>query len=101
MKKIILTAAAAFALLAFRAIQDNSEAKAEQIQGVYIFHLSKPVQPYTYLGSIKKGAAWEGKPTEMLNSQLKNLKKDYPGADGIIFTTLNMDKADAIKFTDK
>lgn len=34
----------------------------------------------------------------MLNAMLRKLKKEYPTADGIIFTSVNMEKADAIKF---
>ena len=29
---------------------------------------------------------------------IKKVKNDYPNADAIIFTTVAMDKADAIKF---
>lgn len=60
--------------------------------------LSKPTQDYDYLGSVKKSVAWSGKPDEMLNSLLKKVKKEYPNADGMIITNIDMDKADAVKF---
>jgi hypothetical protein len=83
----------------FRTTEDKkSYGAADQKEGYYIFILSKPVTPYDYLGSEKKSIAWTGKPEEMLNSIIKKVKSDYPKADAIIFTTINMDKADAIKF---
>jgi hypothetical protein len=29
---------------------------------------------------------------------IRKVKKDYPKADGIVFTSIDMDKADAIQF---
>lgn len=80
---------------------DKSSAIVDQQQGLYIFILSKPTTEYDYLGSVKKGLAWTGQPGEMLNSMIKKVKKDYPKADGIIFTAIDMDKADAIRFKDE
>ena len=87
-------------LFSFKLIYEakKSTAEAEQQQGLYIFILNKPVLTYDYLGSVKKTLAWSGQPEEMLNSMIKKVKKDHPNADGIIFTTVSMDKADAIKF---
>lgn len=65
------------------------------------FLLSKPTTEYEYLGSVKKVLAWSGKPEEMLNSMIKKVKKEYPKADGIVFTNIDMDKADAIQFKEK
>ena len=76
----------------------HSEATVNQMQGVYIFMYSKPNAEYTYLGSIKIKTAWSGQPEEMLNITLRKLKKDYPGADGIIFTSAQMEMIDVIKF---
>lgn len=79
---------------------DNNKAlgSVEQKEGIYIFILSKPVQEAQYLGSVKKGMAWTGQPEEMLNSMMKKMKKEYPSADALVFTTIGMDKADAYKF---
>jgi hypothetical protein len=76
----------------------HSDATVNQMQGVYIFMYSKPTAEYTYLGSIKIKTAWSGQPEEMLNITLRKLKKDYPGADGIIFTSAQMEMIDVIKF---
>ena len=62
---------------------------------------SKPNAKHQYLGSVKKSIAWTGQPEEMLNAMIKKVKKEYPNADGIIFTSVNMDKADAILFNEK
>lgn len=76
----------------------SQTATVDQQEGVSIFILCKPVAEYEYLGTVKIKAAWTGEPEEMLNIALKKVKKEYPLADGIIFTRLAMDKADAIKF---
>jgi len=76
----------------------KDEAAVNQIQGYYIFIQAKPLCKYDYLGSVSKGLAWSGGPEEMLNSIVKKVKKEYPTAEGIVFTSSSMDKADAIKF---
>ena len=77
---------------------EKASAMVEQQQGVYIFILCKPSAEYEYLGSIQQKAAWTGQPSEMLSGMLKKLKKEYPEANGIIFTSLDMDKADCVRF---
>lgn len=102
MKKLftIILIAVMFSLTAFNYVTENTKATAtvEQKQGLYIFILSKPTTEYNYLGSVKKNVAWSGKPEEMLNSMIKKMLKEYPKADAIIFTNLQMDMADAIQF---
>jgi hypothetical protein len=101
-KTLLMLIVAAFFLTAFKFVTDTkSSATVEQKQGLYVFMLCKPTVDYEYLGSVKKGIAWTGQPEEMLNSMLNKVKKDYPQADGIVFTSIAMDKADAILFKDK
>ena len=102
MKKIlILILIAAFAATAFKIVSDKSAAKVDMEQGVFIFMYSKPAGDFEYLGSVKKtGLVWSGKPKEMFNILLKRCKADYPQANGLVFTTIDMDKADAIKIKD-
>ena len=88
-------------LTAFKFLADKGAATVEQKEGLYIFICSKPTAEYEYLGSVKKSMALSGQPAEMLNSMIKKVKKDYPKADGIIFTSPDMDKADAIQFKEK
>ena len=101
-KFLILTLVAAGALsFSFRTLpDDDAKAKATvtKKEGMYIFLQAKPEAPNQYLGSVKKSLAWTGKPEEMLNAMIKKVKKEYPAADGIIFTDIDMDQADAIKF---
>lgn len=100
MRKKILLAVLGLGLIltAFKSSNDNSLASADQVEGYYIFILSKPKQQTEYLGSVKKSFALEGKPEEMLRGIIKKVKKEYPKADGIVFSSIDMDKADAIKF---
>lgn len=100
MKKIILPLLIlALGATSFKLVEDDkSKGTVEQMEGLYVFIQSKPVAPNEYLGSEKKAIALTGKPEEMLNSMIRKAKKDYPQADGIIFTSVSMDKADVIKF---
>lgn len=85
-------------LCGFQTVADKSDATVEQREGLYVFVMSKPKAANEYLGTVKKSLALTGEPEEMLNSMIKKVKKEYPEAEGIIFTTIAMDKADAIKF---
>lgn len=101
MKKIILAIAIlAIMFTAFTVLVEKDKAIVDQKEGLYVFMLSKPVAEYEYLGSVKKTIAWSGKPEEMLNSMIRKVKNDYPQANGIIFTDIDMDQADAIKIKD-
>lgn len=80
-------------------VEDQAAAKVEQHDGLYVFMFSKPAAAYEVLGTIeKKGLVASGKPDEMLQLMIKKAKKDHPSAQGIIFTEVNMFKADCIKF---
>lgn len=100
-KALFVLAFVAAGAMSFRTLpDDDAKAKATVIkkEGLYIFLHAKPDAPNQYLGSVKKSIAWSGKPEEMLNAMIKKVKKEYPAADGIIFTDVDMDQADAIKF---
>jgi len=78
--------------------KDISFANVDKIEGVNVFVFSKPANQYDVIGSIDVKQKWSGEPKEQLKTALEKLHKDFPGADGIIFTGGNMQKADAIKF---
>lgn len=100
MKKTILILIVGAILVSFKLAIDKTAATVTQEQGVSVFILSKPTQAYDYLGTVKVKLTMSGAPSELFNKALKNLKKDYPNADGIIFNSIDLDKADAIKFKD-
>lgn len=85
-------------LFGFQSSTDKADATVERRDGLYVYIMAKPKSDNEYLGSVKKSLALTGEPEEMLNSMIKKVKKEYPQAEGIIFTTVAMDKADAIKF---
>lgn len=86
-------------LTAFTLVSDKRSATVEDREGVYIFMFSKPTAEYEYLGTVKKtGIVWTGEPKEMFNILLRRCKKDYPDADGIIFSDVSLDHADCVKF---
>jgi hypothetical protein len=78
--------------------KEMSNATVDQVQGCYIYVLSKPIAKYTYLGSVKKGATLTGSAESFFNSIVKKVKKEYPNANGIIFSGIDLDKADVILF---
>lgn len=73
-------------------------ANVETREGVSIFYLSKPVNKYTTVASFKVKQQFTGEPKEQIETALKKLHKEYPQADGLIFTDVNMQLAEAIKF---
>ena len=72
-------------------------AKVQPVQGVFIFYLCTPAQPFDVLGEIKVKQQWTGEPKEQVKTALKSALEQYPTANGILFTDLNMQKAQAIK----
>lgn len=93
-----IAAIALFSILLLSFSDDKSKATVEQQEGVYIFILSKPVAEYEYLGTVVVKATWSGEATEIIDKMIKKTKKDYPNAQGIIFTDTGLGKADVIRF---
>lgn len=81
---------------------DHSQAKVNQLQGLYVFVDATPLQEYDYLGSVQNGMRLTGSSQyqPVRDRLIKKIKDQYPAADGIIFHFVNNapDKADAIKF---
>jgi len=96
--------AAGISLLAFNTIEDikKNYAVVNQQNGLYIFSDCMPLKPYTFLGEVKSSTGGFGSAqyTNVKLRLLKNAKKKYPQADGIILrlTTGAADRADVIKF---
>lgn len=102
-RKIFLAALLIFVGISWKNSSDNSLAKANQVQGLYIFTDSTPMGEYEYLGTVKNSGAVSfrsGQYEPVRNSLIKKVKDDYPSATGIIFHFLKggSDKADAIRF---
>jgi hypothetical protein len=96
--KLFIAGLSVVLLCAFTISSNKNSAVVDQKEGLYVFMLSKPTAEYEYLGSVKKGIAWTGSPEEMLDGIIKKVKKEYPRAEGVIFTSMAMDKADAVIF---
>lgn len=77
---------------------DKGKATVDQQQGIYIFVLSKPAAEYEYLGTEVVKVTWTGVGSEVFNKMLQKVKKDYPNAQGLIFTSMDLDRADVIRF---
>lgn len=95
---------AALLLISFTNTSYNgtkATAEVNQVQGLYIFTDSKPTAEYKYLGTVSTaGIVWKQRGyEEMRETLLKKLKKDYPDADGAIFSFIDgKGKVDAVKF---
>jgi len=101
----------ALALLFFVAIMgfspapdgDNSLARVQKSNGLYLFTDSEPVAEYEYLGTVdikRIGAFKTPQYTIIRDALIKELVKEFPEANGVIFHFVagSADKADAIKF---
>lgn len=75
---------------------DKGLAIVNQVYGVSVFIYSKPASKYDYLGSIEK-LMLADKPEYTIESMIEKMKKKYPDANGIIFSNLKFDQADAVK----
>lgn len=78
--------------------QETRTAHVEQINGISIFILSTPVGEYERLGTVSKHFALTGSNKEMINGLVKKAVKDYSQAQGLIFNSLDFEKAEVIKF---
>lgn len=83
-------------LAAFKFAVDKGSAQVHQRDGLYIFMLSKPTAEYESLGSLKKRL--NSGPEVMLNSMIEQANKKFPQCEGIIFTSVDMDNVECIKF---
>lgn len=94
MKKIVgLLILAVFAVTAAFAAKPNFTAKVEKREGIYIYINAEPTEVYEELGFLrKKGLWWSGHYDEMRNFFLKKCKKEYPNANGIIFSLSENDR---------
>lgn len=102
MKYLITLVLVSYGLLAANVLPHNNKAEVNQLQGIYIFTDSKPVQDYNYLGTVKNGfrVAGSSQYTATRDRMIKKLKESYPDADAAIFyfNDGSADRCDAIKF---
>lgn len=73
-------------------------AAVETVQGYYIFMYSKPISETEYLGTVKAKMTWNNTADQVMTSILKQVKKEYPKADGLIFKGSDRFECDVIKF---
>ncbi len=101
MKKLFpIIALSAIALFAFKQTTNKATANVEQRQGIYVFVLAKPANDYQVLGTVKRGFSISGKPTEVIDAQIKKVLKEFPQANGIIYSSLDLDRANVVRIKD-
>jgi hypothetical protein len=82
MKKIILTCSIVALSIAAMATGEHL-GKPQVVDGLNVYIMSEPVDAYYKLGQVGSGTS--SKLTEMIKMVIKNVKKQYPDADGVIF----------------
>lgn len=103
MKQHVLTIAAILGIGLLTAFTINHEVKksaaeVKQMQGLYIFFCAEPVKETEYLGNVKATMYMSTDTDDRINSVIKKCKKDYPQAEAIVFKSLDLTTADAVKF---
>jgi len=78
-------------------VKNLEYAKADTVAGLLIFAYSQPLNQYKTLAQITVQQRFTGEPKEQINTALKLIKKEYPEANGVIFTGNNMQKAIVVK----
>lgn len=76
-------------------VVNKNTADVQAYQNIRVFTDCKPVAEYEYIGTVKVTFASNGFYSELRDILIKNARKQYPNAEGII---INKDKADVIRF---
>lgn len=93
---IVALVIAAASFTAFTQVTEHLS-KPNQVEGIYVYQNSTPVDAYIFLGDIKGQATWSGQPSAVLKTMINQVQKKYPSATAIIIDA-DMNKAEAIMF---
>jgi hypothetical protein len=75
---------------------NRKTAEVRQVDGIYIYYMSLPVDKYESLGEVRTGGVILNKhPETVIPFVIKRVKKQYPNANGVIMER-NMFDAQAI-----
>jgi hypothetical protein len=101
-RTMLLIAIAGFALMSFKAEIDKSQAKAQQVKGMYVYLYSDPANTYDILGQVKKSGVMKNisgeRQTGIIEDLADKAHKEYPSGDGIIVQGPDLNQAEVIKF---
>ena len=75
----------------------KNAATVEQMEGIYIFYMSKPVAETEYIGTYKMKFIVDDKPKLLLPKLIREAKKQFPTCEAIIIP-FDMYQCDAVKF---
>lgn len=81
-------------------VVSKKTAEVEMYQNICVFTDCKPVSDYEYLGTVSGRMSLSGQYEPVRDGLIKNAKKQYPHANGVILHLKDggVDKADVIKF---
>ncbi len=87
-------------VMSFMPPTDNKDqATVNQVEGIYVYALSKPNAETTYLGTVEIGGIVSStKAGHMLKLLIEKTKKKFPTAQAIIITNEDFEKCDAVTF---
>ncbi len=88
--------------LAFTTSEAERLAQVNQMDGLYIFVDSRPVEPYKILGYVRKNLTWTGEYKEIKAGLIRKARKNFPESDALIidFNTWGNNIAEVIRFSD-
>lgn len=99
---LVFILGALFSFTVVEYVLKNETAEVNKVQGYYIYTDCKPVKEYDRVGFInsKRTFSGSGQYTQVRDQIIKNTKKKYPEADGIIISLVDggTDEAEVIKF---
>jgi hypothetical protein len=95
---IIVASLFAFTSVAYKA--EHGKAQVNYMEGFHVFTDSRPTEKYDSLGVVEIGFITGTQYESIRNNLIKNARKKYPDADGIIiqFDKKGVDKCLVIKF---
>lgn len=98
MKKTILILTLLAATMATQA-QNTRPATVEQhSSGLFVFVDSKPTDQYEVIGENKIYIIWSGTAKAIQKKHIRKIKRKFPNANGIIWSTEETEIATVIKF---
>lgn len=97
---LIVSALILVSTLSVNAQSDNTLARVQKNNGLYVFVDNEPVMEYEIVDRVKSSISWSGQFSEIRNKLIRKAVSDFPNADGIVITmsSSSADRAIVIKF---
>src|SRR5436309_3301250 len=98
-KLYLILSVTVFLFSNFSFAQDRSSATVTSQDGIYIFMCCKPTLEYEHLGTLNQIVICPSPKT--IDTYIQKVKSQYPKANGIMFSSVNLVAADIIYIKEK